>query len=118
MPPIEVYAFRFREPRTGRWVRARYRATLAEIKARYREWELDGPGEIRGDAPAQMFQPSLPRIADAPLELQPHLAMPPAIDATEGFLLRLFLRRYITWCARRQRFAQMQGAAKLHEQIA
>ena len=25
-------------------------------------------------------------------ELQPHLAMPPAIDANEGFLLRLFLR--------------------------
>jgi hypothetical protein len=43
--------------------------------------------------------------------------MPPRIDATERFLLQLFLRRYITWCARRRRFAAMQGAARLHEQI-
>jgi hypothetical protein len=60
-----------------------------------------------------MFQPELPRLIDKPLELQPHLAMPPAVDATEQFLLRVFLRRYITWCARRRRFAAMQGAAKL-----
>jgi hypothetical protein len=59
-----------------------------------------------------MFQPTLSRLADAPLELQPHLAMPPAIDATERFLLRVFLRRYITWCARGRRFAQMEGAAR------
>jgi hypothetical protein len=39
--------------------------------------------------------------------------MPPAIDATERFLLRLFLRRYVTWCVRRERFAPMQGAARL-----
>jgi hypothetical protein len=50
------------------------------------------------------------------LELQPHLAMPPAIDATERFLLRVFLRRYITWCARRRRFAAMQGAQRLFEE--
>jgi hypothetical protein len=37
----------------------------------------------------------------------------PAIDAAERFLPRLFLRRYVTWCAGRQRFAQMQGAARL-----
>ena len=80
-------------------MRARYVATLAEIEARYREWEIIGPAEVRGDTPAQMFQPALPRLADAPLE--PHLAMPPAIDSTERFLLRLFLRRYVTWCARR-----------------
>ena len=43
--------------------------------------------------------------------------MPPAIDATERFLLRLFLRRYITWCARRRRFAAMNGAARLFEQV-
>src|SRR5262245_14568097 len=60
MAPIELCAFRFREPRTGRWVRARYRARLAEIKARYREWEVDGPAELRTDAPVQMFQPHLP----------------------------------------------------------
>jgi hypothetical protein len=109
----ELYPFRFRDPRTGKWVRARYVATLAELASRYREWEIIGPAEIRGDAPVQMFQPTPPRLADTPLELQPHLAIPPAIDATEHFLLRLFLRRYITWCARRGRFKQMQGAARL-----
>jgi hypothetical protein len=113
MAPIELYSFRFRDPRTGRWVRARYRATLAEIKARYREWEIGGPAEVRGDAPVQMFQPVSPPKADKPLELQPHLEVPPAIDTIERFLLHIFLRRYITWCARRRRFAQMQGAARL-----
>jgi hypothetical protein len=61
MAPIELYPFRYRDQRTGRWVRARYRATLAEIAARYREWEITGPAEIRGDTPVQMFQPALPR---------------------------------------------------------
>lgn len=56
-------------------------------------------------------------IAEKPLELQPHLAMPPGIDATERFLLWVFLRRYITWCARRRRFAAMQGAARLLAEI-
>jgi len=54
-----------------------------------------------------MFQP-VPRVTDTPLELQPHLAMSPAIDATERFLSRVFLRRYITWCGRRRRFAAMR----------
>src|SRR5215831_19330843 len=83
MAPIEQYPFRFRDPRTGKWVHARYVATLAELAARYREWEVIGPAEIRGDAPVQMFQPVLPRLADVPLELSPHLAAPPRIDATE-----------------------------------
>ena len=48
-------------------------------------------------------------IAEKPPELQPHVAMPPRIDVTERYLLRLFLRRYIAWCARRRRFAAMQG---------
>jgi hypothetical protein len=64
-----------------------------------------------------MFKPVLPRLTDTPLELQPHLATPPAIDATERFLLRLFLRRYITWRARRRRFAGMQGAARLYHEV-
>ena len=117
MAPIELYPFRFRDPRTGKWVRARYVATLAEIASRYREWEIIGPAETRGDAPVQMFQPAPPPKHEKPLGLQPQLAMPPEIDAAERFLVRLFLRRYVTWCARRQRFAQMQGAARLHEQI-
>jgi hypothetical protein len=113
MAPIELYPFRFRDPRTGKWVRARYLATRAELASRYREWEVIGPAEIRGDTPVQMFQPQLARVADQSLELLPHLAMSPAIDATERFLLHVFLRRYITLCARRRGFAAMQGAAQL-----
>ena len=43
--------------------------------------------------------------------------MPPRIDATERYLLRVFLRRYISWCARRGRFKEMQGAARLFQNI-
>jgi len=43
--------------------------------------------------------------------------MPALIDATERFLLRFFLRRYVTWCARHRRFAAMQGAARLYRKI-
>jgi hypothetical protein len=61
MAPIELHSFRFRHPRTGKWIRARYRATRAELESRYREWEIIGPPEVRGDTPVQMFQPTLPR---------------------------------------------------------
>ena len=79
MAPIELYPFRFRDPRTDKWVRARYVAMLAELERRYREWEIIGPAEIRGGTPGRMFQPALARLADSPLELQPHLAAPPRI---------------------------------------
>jgi len=49
--------------------------------------------------------------------MQPHLQTPPAIDAVEAFLVNLFLRRYITHCARRRRYAQMNGAARLLETL-
>ena len=92
MALIELYPFRFRDPRTGKWVRARYVATLPEIEARYREWEIVGPTEIRADAPVEMFrQPAPLRLTDASLELQPHLSWPPAIDAIERFLFARFL---------------------------
>jgi hypothetical protein len=38
---------------------------------------------------------------------------PPIEDQLERFLVLLFLRRYITWCARTRRFAAMEGAARL-----
>ena len=50
-------------------------------------------------------------------EFQPHLAEPPAIDATEIGLLRLFLRRYVTYCARRRRYASMNGAVRLFAEL-
>jgi hypothetical protein len=44
---VEVFPFRYRDPRTGRWVKARYKAERTEIAARYAEWEITGPGEER-----------------------------------------------------------------------
>jgi len=37
----------------------------------------------------------------------------PAIDACERFLALLFLRRYVTWCARSGRQIQAQWAGEL-----
>ena len=39
---FEEFPFRYRDPRTGMWVRARYKASRDEIAARYAEWELPG----------------------------------------------------------------------------
>jgi len=35
MPRLELYAFRYRDPRSGKWVGARYVATSEEIAERY-----------------------------------------------------------------------------------
>lgn len=45
--PVIVYPFRYRGARTGRWVKARYKAERGEIAARYAEREIIGPGEER-----------------------------------------------------------------------
>jgi hypothetical protein len=45
--PLVLYPFRFRDPVSGRWQRARYVTALDEIMARYAEWELCGPPENR-----------------------------------------------------------------------
>ena len=34
-----------------------------------------------------------------------------------AIFLQLFLRSYVTWCARSRRFAQMQGAARLYREV-
>jgi hypothetical protein len=47
---IELFPFRYRDARTGKWVKARYMATRDEIAARYAEWEITGPGEERRPA--------------------------------------------------------------------
>jgi hypothetical protein len=68
----------------------------------------------RWDPAARPFTPhkspldaELRRYSERPPELQP------AIDAVEAFLLVVFLRRYVTYCARRGRFAAMSGAVAL-----
>ena len=57
-PRIELFNFRYRDPRTGKWIRARYRAERHEIAARYAEWEITGPAEVREvDPDARPFTP-------------------------------------------------------------
>jgi len=116
MPRLELFPFRYRDPRTGKWVRARHRAERHEIAERYGEWEIIAPAEIRDvDEDTRYFTPhrspldaELRRYSERPPELRP------AIDAVEAFLLAVFLRRYITYCARRRRYAAMNGAALLY----
>ena len=107
------------DPQSGKWVRARYVATRQEIAARYAEPEVIGPAGVRDvDPNARAFTPhSHPldaewrRYSERPPELGP------AIDAAEAFLLALFLRRYVTYCARRGRYAAMNGAARLYADV-
>jgi len=88
-PRIELHPFRYRDPRTGKWNRARYVATREEIEARYAEWEIVGAAEIRQvDPEARDFTPHKPptdaglrRSSERPPELES------AIDAAEAFLL-------------------------------
>ena len=53
----------------------------------------------------------LMRIEEPPPEMRPDIA------DSERLLLCLFLRRYVTWCARARRFARMRGAAALHREV-
>lgn len=117
MAPIALFAFRYRDIRTGKWVRARYRATREEIAARYSQWEVTGDPELRADDPVQMFSPGLATLVHG---IRPDVPpdMRPAIDAVECFLARLFLRRYVTWCARSRHHDRIDGAALLYRKLA
>jgi hypothetical protein len=58
MARLELFPFRFRDPRTGKWIRARYLAELPEIQRRYSERELTA--EIRrvpDDGRVEQFNP-------------------------------------------------------------
>jgi hypothetical protein len=120
-----LYPFRYRDRRTGRWVRARYKASIAEIGKRYAEWELTGPAEVRTPI-TDWFSPhgklvthaELLRLEEPPLMINPHLDRPPRMDRMECVLACVFLRRYVTHCARHKRYAAMQGAAVLHREVA
>ena len=55
--PKELFPFRYRDPLTGKWTRARYLAERHEIANRYKEWAIVGPPEIRGDGGYSYFRP-------------------------------------------------------------
>jgi len=125
MPRLKLFPFRYRNPVTGKWVRTRYVATREEIAKANFEWEFIEPPEIRDVHPhARYFTPfrvtlhaEAMRMFEPAPQINPHLERPPAIDAMECFLTTLFLRRYVTYCARRRCYAQMQGAARLLSEI-
>jgi hypothetical protein len=64
-PRLELFPFSFRDPRTGRWIRARYVAERHEIAARYAEWEIIGPPEIRDVNPEERY--FTPHARETPL---------------------------------------------------
>ena len=47
MPALQLYPFRFRDPLTGKWVRARHRMQVPEMQRCYGEWEITGAPEVR-----------------------------------------------------------------------
>ena len=122
--PLLLYPFRHRDPRTGKWARARYVAELHKIAERYSEWEITGPAEIRSGPGVALVSPSsmlAPRdhlpIEEPPEEPPPEKPPddvppveepPPIEDATRRQdLLRIALptarriasrERCWTWC--------------------
>ena len=138
--PRRFYPFRFIDSVTGKWKRARYVADLHVIAERYAEWEIVGPPEIRSRRSAGMFSPwakLAPRPAQVPVKepppdeepptkeppsreppvKEPPPLDPPALHEIERFFVLVFLRRYITYCTRRRKFAEMNGAAKLFRKV-
>ena len=72
MSTLVLYRFRFRDPLTGKWVRARHKLQYPELQRRYVEWEITGAPEIRdGAANVDPFNPfRVPRrVCIAPMLL-------------------------------------------------
>ena len=117
---LRPYPFKYRGPRSGTWIKARYKATLDDIATRYAEWMIACEPEVRTNIPSSSFNPF--RCTDGAVtcpsgpEVEVFASARGAsseFDSLEVFLVGVFLRRYVTYCARRRRFAAMQGAADL-----
>jgi hypothetical protein len=114
---IVLYPFRKRDPLTGKWYRARWKASLDDIEAR--GGVVDGPPETYRSlgATSNFRVDRRPAPRDDPPQMHPQREQPPAIDQLECYLARAFLRRYATYCVRRKRYAQAQGAAALGREL-
>jgi hypothetical protein len=110
---LVLYPFRYRHELTGKWVKARYVAEPHVIAERYAEWEIIGPPEIRRSVGGH-FNPWRPTGL---LEQAAIVERSPSLLDDERPLVLLFLRRYVAHCARRRRFAQMEGAARLYRKV-
>ena len=131
MPRLELFLFRCRDVRTGKWIQARYRVEQHEIAGAVRGIRDHRPPEIREtDRDRQRFSPhggaaepgrramgkkAQRRFANQAIS---PIVEPASLRGLERVLLLVFLRRYVTYCARRRRFAAMNGAARLHDAIA
>lgn len=60
---MDLYPFRFKDPLTGRWIHARYKATREQLALRETEWEITGPAEVR-DVPPPDLGASFPMRAE------------------------------------------------------
>ena len=132
--PLLLYPFRYFDPVRKRWVRARYVAERHEIESRYEQWEITGPPEIRSrGGERDRFNPwsklpprhaaHLPPVEEPPPDHgptpdPPPVEQPPPIeDQLERFLVLLFLRRYVTWCARTGRLGSAEQAKRLWRNV-
>ena len=87
---VVLLPFRYRDPLSGRWIKARCNATREDIAADHAEWEIIGPAEVRsGNGGA--FSPyrvdpdaEATRLREPAPQISPHLETPPAVDATES----------------------------------
>lgn len=113
--PLRLYPFRKQDPLTGKWYRARWKASLQEIAAN--GWTVDGPAVPIGShgATSDFMHPTAqdPRPQPPLPDIEP-----PRPNRDERWLARLFLRRYVTYCARSGRESHAIGAATLWRELA
>jgi hypothetical protein len=59
VPRLVLYPFRFRDPLTGKWIRARHKLQAPALQRRYADWETTGAPEVRNvtETSAQPFDP-------------------------------------------------------------
>ena len=116
-------------PRRNHWHGSGMHPFYALIASRYQRLEIAAPPEIRSRGSIGSFNhfrspvAHLPPVEDPPPDHgptpdPPPVEQPPPLeDQVERFLVLLFLRRCITWCARCHTFARMNGAARLFVQV-
>jgi len=102
-PLLRLYPFKYRDTTSGTWIKARYKATLKDISARYAEWMIAGEPEVRGNVPSSSFNPyrwidgAVSTLHGPDVELLPSgRGGELALDSLEAFLVATFAAlRYV-----------------------